>query len=131
MGGYFVEMNNKHILLADGSRLLREVVKRVIEKSAGLEVVGEIADVNQLPIALEKTKPDWIVYFLSPGNTLPESIKTIMKKNPAIRILEISMNGGQVKIEWLGLREKQLNDSSLEGITDLLRSNLLNGEVYE
>jgi hypothetical protein len=125
-----VAVKTKRILLANGSRLLRDVVKRVIEKSDGLEVVGEIAEFGRLAVAIETTKPDWVIYFLSPGSTLPAFIETLMNKNPSMRILEIFVNGGQVKIEWLGLREKQLDNSSLESLTDLLRSNLLDGERH-
>ncbi|MBN1536981.1 MAG: hypothetical protein JW908_09640 [Anaerolineales bacterium] len=126
-----METKAKRILLANGTRLLREVVKRVINKTHGLEVVGEVTDINQLTDTFEKTQPDWIIYFLTAQNMLPDIIGPLLLNKPTLRILKIATNDGHMKIEWLGRRERYLDDSSLEEIADLLRSNLLNGEGNE
>ena len=41
-------MNEQRVVLANGSRLLREMLKRIIHKSQNLELIREITDVKDL-----------------------------------------------------------------------------------
>jgi chemotaxis response regulator CheB len=54
-------MHTKRVILANGSRLLREVFQRVIDKSNHLEVVQEIINPEDLPSAIECFDPEWVI----------------------------------------------------------------------
>jgi DNA-binding NarL/FixJ family response regulator len=124
--------DSHRIILVDGSRFLREMLKRVLMKSPELEVAGEVTHLEELPKAIRKTKAQWVICFLLPGSDIPTILETlIVREFPSVRILGISTDGSQVKLEWIGLREKFLDDSSLEELTTLLRSNWLSDEINE
>lgn len=125
-------MDSRRIILINGSRFLRDMVKRSLMKSPGMEVVAEVANLAELSTAIKNTDAQWVIYFLQPGGDVPEILeKLIVQDFPNVHILGISMDGSRVKLEWIGLREKYLEDSSLEQLTTLLRNSYMPKEVDE
>ncbi len=125
-------MGLQRIILVGGSRFLREMVKRALMKSLDLDVVDEVIWPVALPPAIRKTNADWVICFLLPGNNIPDIVETLVAREfPSVRILGISVDGSQVKLEWIGLHKRLLEDSSLEELTNLLRSNWLPGDEPE
>ena len=51
-------MSKRRIILANSSRLLREMLNRILHKTENLEVVQEIKDHKQLPTEIEKSDAD-------------------------------------------------------------------------
>jgi DNA-binding NarL/FixJ family response regulator len=125
-------VNSHRIILVDGSRFLREMLKRVLTKSPDLEVVAEVTNLEELPRVIQKTNAEWVICCLLPGSGIPVILeRLIVKEFPDVRILGISMDGSRVKLEWIGLHQRFLDDSSLEELTDLLRSDELTDEASE
>ncbi len=60
-------MSTKRVILANGPRLLREMLHRVINKAEHLEVVQEVLHHEELPAAIERFNPEWVI-LSSPDN---------------------------------------------------------------
>jgi len=60
-------MQTHRVVLANESRLLREMLERVIRKVPDLEVVGHAADPARLPSVLEETDAQWVIVSLLPN----------------------------------------------------------------
>ena len=86
-------MKPYRILLADDHSLLREAIKKSIEKAPGLKVVGEARDGLELMQILSRTTPDLIILDISMPN-LPglDAAKLIKARNPDIKILILTMH---------------------------------------
>jgi hypothetical protein len=113
-------MQPHKIIMVDGSRFLREMLKRVIAKTPGLQLVDEISDLAMLSSAIERTGAQWMVVSYPPNGKVPEAIETSLAAHPSVRVLALATDGSQVKMKWVESREKILDDLSLDELIAIL-----------
>jgi hypothetical protein len=118
-------MQSRRAILVDGSRLTRELVKRVIERNAGFEVVKELGDVREIPAAVTETNVEWVFVTLASNQEIPEHLKAeLFLRHPTLRIVGLWVDGGHVNVEWLGRQHKDLTGLTFDELTHLLRDEL-------
>lgn len=115
-------MPEQRIVLANGSRLLRDMLKRILFKSENLEVVREVTDQKELPSALEHSKPEWVIVSLSFDNDIPSWVDNYMSVHPSVRFMAVAMDGSKVKMKWLEVHEQELNGLSLSDLIHILET---------
>jgi hypothetical protein len=98
-------MQPRKIIMVDGSRFLREMLKRVIAKTPGLQVVDEIVEWAELSAAIERTGAQWVVVSYPPQGKLPEAVESSLAAHPSVRVLALATDGSQVKMKWVEPRE--------------------------
>ena len=117
-------MSTKRVILANGSRLLREMLHRVIDKADQLEVVQEIPNWEELPSALERFNPAWVIvtqsYSDQPGNW----IDSCMEEYPSVRFIFLPPNQNNIKMKWQMSCEKEYSDLSLKELIHILEKDL-------
>jgi len=118
-------MESQRAILVNGSCLMRELVKRVIEKNTEFEVIRELADVQELPSAIMETNAEWAFVILSPNQEIPENLKVeLFLKHPTLRIIGLWIDDNHVKVEWLAREQKDLTGMTLDELTGFLRQEL-------
>lgn len=86
-------MGRYRIVLADDHVLLRQGLKRILEKKANLEVVGEAGNGLELLNLLHKLKADMIILDISMPNLRGiEAIHEIKAIHPEMKILILTMH---------------------------------------
>jgi len=86
-------MNAYQIILADDHLMFRNGIKRIIEDSQNLLVIGEAGDGLQLLELLKKTKPDMVILDISmPKLRGFETTREIKTRYPDIKILILTMH---------------------------------------
>ena len=86
-------MSPYQIILADDHLMFRNGIKRIIEDSKNLAVVGEADDGLQLLELLKKTKPDMIILDISmPKLRGLETTREIKARYPDIKVLILTMH---------------------------------------
>ncbi len=86
-------MNPYRILLADDHVMLRQGIKKIIEASKNMVVVGEAGDGLELLDILKNITPDMVLLDISMPNLGGiEATREIKKTNPEIKILILSMH---------------------------------------
>jgi DNA-binding NarL/FixJ family response regulator len=123
-------MAEHRIILADGSRLLREMLKRIFEKSDDLEVVGEVTDIKNLPHLIREKKAQWVILSTPPEESVPRWIETIISEQPEVRFLSVSNDGSEIKIKWYEPHEKIIKGLSLQDLITILQAELFPLEKY-
>lgn len=118
------DMPEQRIILANGSRLLREMLNRILLKSEHLDVV-QITDHNNLPSAIEEHEAEWIIVSLPGDNSTPDWIETYMRQHPYVRFLTVSADGSLIKMKWLENHEEDISDLSLPELIHILEGNLI------
>ena len=118
-------MSSRRIILAYRSRFLREILKRIIEKSTELELVGEINDIQNLSAEIRDKDADWVILSLPPNGKVPDYVDKLSKDHPSTKFLAVATDGSQVKMKWLEPQEMELVDFSLDQLMSLLRENHL------
>ena len=113
-------MPAKRIILADGSRLLREMLHRVLYKADNLEVVQEVTNYRDLPSAIEQFDPEWVIMSLPSDHVSPDWVDTDIAHRPSVRFLAVATDGSRIKMKWLEPHEEDLGDLSLKDLLHIL-----------
>jgi len=119
-------MPEQHIILANGSRLLRDMLKRIIVKSENLEIVREVTDQKELPSAIEHSNPEWVIVSLAFDNGIPAWVDNFMAGHPSVRFMAVASDGSKVKMKWLEIHEQELNGLSLSELIHILENKPVN-----
>jgi chemotaxis response regulator CheB len=115
-------MHEQRIVLANGSRLMRDMLKRILFKSDSLEVVREVVDQKELPSIIEHTQPEWVILSLSFDNDIPAWVDGYMASHPSVRFLALAADGSRIKMKWLEVHEQELDGLSLNDLLKVLES---------
>jgi len=124
--GGMVGMQEQHVILAHGSRLLRGMLKRVIEKAEQLKIVEEIVDISKLGHALDNNIPQWVIISLPPGGKLPEFVDNLIATHPSVRFLAISTDGHDIRMKWLKPQERLLSGLNLNELIGIMQRDYSN-----
>ncbi len=115
-------MHEQRIVLANGSRLMRDMLKRILYKSDNLEVVREVSDQKELPSVIEHTQPEWVILSLSFDNGVPSWVDGFIASHPSVRFMALAADGSSIKLKWLEVHEQELNGLSLNDLIKILES---------
>ena len=113
-------MYEQRIVLANGSRLMRDMLKRIFFKSDHLEVIQEVIDPKELPSVIEHRQPEWVILSLAFDNGVPAWVDGFMASHPSVRFMAISADGSRIKLKWLEAHEQELNGLSLNDLIKIL-----------
>jgi hypothetical protein len=116
-------MNTKRVILANGSRLIREMLHRALAKADQLEVVQEISDWEGLPSALEQFDPSWVIVAQPYKDYPPYRIDSCMEEHPSVRFIFLSPSQNHIKMKWQSGQEEDLLDLSLREFIDILQKD--------
>ena len=117
-------MSTKRVILASGSRLLREMLHRAIEKAEHLEVVQEIPGWEELPSALKQFEPEWVIVTQPYSNQSHKPIDSCMEDHPSVRFIFLSPTQNHIKMKWQAFCEEEYQDLTLKEFIHLLEKDL-------
>ena len=117
-------MATKRVILANGSRLLREMLHRAINKADNLEVVQEIPNYEELPSAIERFGPEWVILSVPLNEHTRDWINTCMAENPSVRFILLSPDNSSIKMKWQASYEENLANLSLKDFIHILERDL-------
>jgi len=117
-------MSTKRVILANGSRLLREMLHRVINKADHLEVVQELLNHEELPSAIARLDPEWVIISLPYNKNTHSWINTCMAEYPSVRFIFLSPEKNGIKMKWQTSYEEDLTNLSLKDFIQILEKDL-------
>lgn len=109
-------MADQRIILANSSRLLREMLNRILRKTDNLKVVREVSDQKDLPGAIQQDAAEWLIMSLPEDEKMPEWVDVFLMEHPSLHILTMSPDGSRVRLRWLESHEKDLVNPSLDDL---------------
>ena len=113
-------MSEQRIILANGSRLLHEMLSRILFKTENLRVVQEITNHEHLPGAIEESDAEWVIISLPADSTMPEWVDNYILDHPHVRFMAVAADGSWVKTKWMENHEQELDDLSLRDLIHML-----------
>jgi chemotaxis response regulator CheB len=114
----------KRVILANHSRLLLEMFHRALEKADHLEVVQDLMNSADLPLAIQRFCPDWVILSLPRSNHVPDWISTFIQNDPSVRFIFLSPDNHRITMRWQMAYEAELSDLSLPEFIHLLEKDL-------
>ena len=115
-----VTMSDQRIILANDSRLLREILNRILLKADNLDVVQDVSDFRKLPAVIEHKDAEWVILSMQADKKLPEWIDAYLCRHPYVKVLSVSSDGSWMKIKWLDSHEQDIADPSLQDLIHIL-----------
>jgi len=121
------------ILLADDHKIVRDGLKALIGKEAGMEVVAE-ADTGRKALQLSrKTNPDVVIMDVSmPELNGIDATRQILHDAPQVKVVALSMHSQRQFVEGMlnaGVSGYLLKDSAFEELIDAVRT-VMTGRLY-
>jgi DNA-binding NarL/FixJ family response regulator len=111
------------VLLVDDHRLLREGLRRILEATSGIEVVGEAEDGRGALAAVAEARPDVVVMDVGmAGMNGIDATQRLVKEHPGLRVVALSMHADKRYVRNMiraGAAAYVLKESASE---DLLRA---------
>jgi DNA-binding NarL/FixJ family response regulator len=117
-------MSTKRVILANDSRLLREMLQRVIGRSETLEVAQEMPSDEELPCAIERLDPEWVILSLPYQGNAYSWINACMTAHPHMRFIFFSPDSRSIKMKWQASDEQDLTNLSLNDFIQILERDL-------
>ena len=117
-------MSIKRVILANNSRLLREMFHRVIDQAGHLEVVREIQNSEEILIAIQRFCPDWVIVSFPLSDSVLGCISDSILNDPSVRFIFFSEDHRSLKIDWQMSSEAELSDLSLKEFIHILQKDL-------
>ncbi|HMB22700.1 MAG TPA: hypothetical protein VKP08_07730 [Anaerolineales bacterium] len=117
-------MARKRVVLANNSRLLRDILRYAIDKADHLEVIREVASQEELPSAIAYGDPDWVITSLPFDNGACRQLDICMAAYPAVRFILFSPDNRGVTMKWQTSYEEDLTNLSLQDFIDVLEKDL-------
>ena len=94
--------NEIKIVLVDDHKLLRDGLRNIIEKKSNMHIIGEASDGREAIKLASKLLPDVIIMDVAmPGLNGIEAAAQIVKKEPEIKIIGVSMHSGKQFIQGM------------------------------
>lgn len=116
-------MAKQRIILVNNSRLMRDMLKRVISKTEGLEIVSDLDDLAEFPEAVKRIKADWAIVLLPPDEGIPDLVEQVINEQPSMRFLLMGVDGSHARIKWNEPHEVPLDKKNLQELLALLQTD--------
>ncbi len=113
-------MGKIRILLANRPRLIREVVREIIDDQPDMEVVREVLDPLDILLGVMETKADAVILALK-GSEESGLCSHLLAEYPNLTILCLAFEGESAFIEQLCPRRREILDPSQAIILSALR----------
>lgn len=109
------------VILANDSRLLRQMLGRVLARAAHVEVVAEVDDLQELAATVQRTGAHWIIVSLTPESEFPESVVALLQSRATTHVLAMAADGSATRVLTMEPCEQQVRILSVAEILSLLQ----------
>ena len=107
------------VLVANRPRLLRELVLSTLSEQAGISVVGETDNEQDVPSLVAETKPDFLlIAFDEPQRPLCD---LLLREFPALRIIAVAPNTNVGIYYWASF---EIHSTTMEASENALLETL-------
>lgn len=124
-------MKRVRVLVANRPRLIRELVMATISDQPDIEIVGEVADEDQLIEVVEQVQPDVLILAMDEPEKRIGQCGFLLGRYPQMKILALAPEQNRGVYYWasIDIRTKPV-ESSEAGILNAVRERpLLVGAV--
>lgn len=117
-------MATKRVILANDSRLLREMLHHVIDQAENLEVAQEVLNREELSSAIERFDPEWVILSSPYSHHARSWMENCVAEYPSVRFIFFSADHSRIKMKWQPSYEEDLTNLSLREFIHILEKDL-------
>jgi len=108
------------IILVNNSRFVGDILKNVIGKAAGFEIVAELKDITEFPETAECVDANLAIVVLPPDDQAPELVEQVIRQQSSMRFLLMGVDGSHARLKWNEPHEVPLDEKNLQELLALL-----------
>jgi chemotaxis response regulator CheB len=113
------------VLVANRPRLLRELVLSTLAEQAGIRVVGEAGDEQDVPSLVAETKPDFLLIALDESQRRPPLCDVLLRDFPGLRIIAVAPNTNVGIHYWTSLEIHSTKmEASEQALLEVIRGKI-------
>lgn len=94
-----LEQEKIRVLIANPTRIWRDVLYDIVREEPDIEVVGDVSDEDAILSVTERTKPDCLIVPLDEPGAMPVYAE-VLAKRPHARIVAIGEETDVIAIYW-------------------------------
>jgi len=113
-------MTLQKIILVNNSRFVGDILKNVIGKAAGFEIVAELEDITEFPETAECVDANLAIVVLPPDDQAPELVEQVIRQQSSMRFLLMGVDGSHARLKWNEPHEVPLDEKNLQELLALL-----------
>ena len=111
------------VLVANRPRMMRELILATFEDQPDIEIVGEVANDEEIPRTVERTMPDLVVVALEERGRRPLVCDEVLRQHPDIKIIGVDTKQNYSVFYWASLDIHSSDiEASEEGLLNAVRS---------
>ena len=111
------------VLVANRPRMMRELILATFADQPDIEIVGEVANDEEIPKTVERTMPDLVVVALEEPGRRPHVCDVVLRQHPDVRIIGVDTKQNYSVFYWASLDIHSSNiEASEEGLLNAVRS---------
>lgn len=111
------------VLVANRPRMMRELILATFADQPDIQIVGEVANDEEIPRTVEKTMPDLVVIAQDEPGRRPKVCDVVLRQHPEIRIIGVDTKQNYSVFYWASLDIHANNiEASEEGLLSAARS---------
>jgi DNA-binding NarL/FixJ family response regulator len=96
-----LEQEKIRVLIANATRIWRDMLYDTIREEPDIEVVGDVSEESAIVPATERTNPDCVIVPLDKPGVAMSIYTEILAKRPHIRIVAIGEESDVVELYWM------------------------------
>jgi len=117
------------VLVANRPRLMRELVLSTLSEQAGIRVVGEAKNEQDVPSLVAETRPDFLLIALDESQKRPALCDLLLKEFPALRIIAVAPNANVGIFYWASFEIHSTKmEASEEALLEVMRGKSASGQ---
>jgi chemotaxis response regulator CheB len=110
------------VLVANRPRMMRELILATFADQPDIEIVGEVANDEEIPKTVEKTMPDLVVVALEEPGRRPPVCDVVLRQHPEIKIIGVDTKQNYSVFYWASLDIHSSDiEASEEGLLNAAR----------
>jgi DNA-binding NarL/FixJ family response regulator len=113
------------IVLANQSKLLREMLSRVFTQLEDFVIVQEIDNPTLLAKILDQADIDWVLFSSMHHQGKLEWIDDLIRIHPSVCFADIALDKSEVTFTWMNNPDTEINDLSLEEFIAILEAGCI------
>jgi len=115
--------NPIRVLVANGPRLMRELILTTFSDQPDIEIVGEVPGEADIPERVEKTNPDFVVLAQDALGERPNVCDIVLGQRPDIRMIVIAPHHNYLVYYWASPDiHSRHAEASEESLLEILRT---------
>lgn len=98
--GSGLTQSKSKVILANRPRMVRQMLRQLLETSGEYEVVAEVQSTQNLAMLIEMTRPDWVIASQPEESEFLLALENLPDRYPFVSLLLLAWDSSEVEVRY-------------------------------